>query len=60
MAKALKKLENILPLGRCYADMSGPTTNLAELIDKCVGSSIWVIMNSGKGAYYFAGEASPD
>jgi hypothetical protein len=54
MAKALKKLENILPLGRCYADLFGDTTNLAELIDKCVGSSIWVIMNSGKGACFSA------
>jgi hypothetical protein len=45
-------LENLLPLGekdqlRSYLCM----LILLELIDKCVGSQIWVIMNGGKGIW---------
>jgi hypothetical protein len=44
-------LANLLPLGRYYPIPRKLNANLAELIDKCVGSQIWVLMNGGKGAY---------
>jgi len=46
-------LENLLPLGQHHAAVSRYRTNLStELIDKCVGSQIWVIMNGGKGMLF--------
>jgi hypothetical protein len=43
-------LENLLPLGKMDLRRAGlASANQLELIDKCVGSQIWVIMNGGKG-----------
>lgn len=44
----------LLPLGMCYTphilNLDANPTNL-ELIDKCVGSRIWVVMKGDKGIY---------
>ena len=41
----------LLPLGRSYGCVSGflLLTTMIELIDKCVGSRIWVVMKGDKG-----------
>jgi hypothetical protein len=40
----------LLPLGKVLIVMrSGHMLTPAELVDKCVGSQIWVIMNNQKG-----------
>lgn len=40
----------LLPLGACGISIHcGPTDPSIELIDKCVGSRIWVIMKGDKG-----------
>jgi hypothetical protein len=41
----------LLPLGACLMtqETMTPLTHLIELIDKCVGSRIWVVMKGDKG-----------
>lgn len=41
----------LLPLGSCLITQKKPTplTHFIELIDKCVGSRIWVVMKGDKG-----------
>jgi hypothetical protein len=46
---AAMSLENLLPLGKSWLQASVCSWLITvELIDKCVGSQIWVIMNGGK------------
>ena len=63
---ATMSLENLLPLGKTATTPQGLPIFLltsVELIDKCVGSQIWVIMNGGKGVLecpgWSAGKKNP-